>query len=75
MLSTPVTSSVVDPDAYWPSLFFTDPSINKQKKVRKTLISTILLLVFDFSSMKTDVKVPSKSKRQENFEKKKLIFC
>jgi hypothetical protein len=37
-----------------PSLFCTDPvpdpdpSINKPKKVRKTLISTILRLLFDF---------------------------
>jgi len=31
------------------------------KIVRKTLISTVLLLLFDFSPLKNDVKVPSKS--------------
>ncbi len=36
------------------------------KKVRKTLIFTILRLLFDFLSMKTDVNVPSKSKKQKN---------
>jgi hypothetical protein len=42
-------TSVMDPD----------PSINKQKKVRKTLISTILRLLFDFLSMKagTDPRI------------------
>ncbi len=42
-----------------------DPSINK-KKSKKTLISTILLLLFDFSSKKTDVNLPSKSNKQKN---------
>ncbi len=53
-----------------PSLFCTDPdpSLNKQK-VWKTLISTILWLLFDFLSIKTDVNVPSKTMRN------KLIFC
>jgi hypothetical protein len=56
-----------DPD---PSLFCTDPdpSINKQKKVRTTLISTILWLLFhffDFLSIKIDVNVPSKSNKQK----------
>jgi hypothetical protein len=46
-----------------------DPSINKQKKVRKTLISTVFTLTFE-----DDVNVPSKVKRNKNL-KKKLIFC
>ncbi len=40
-----------------------DPSINK-----------LFLLLFDFLSLKTDVNVTSKIKKQKNFEKK-LIFC
>jgi hypothetical protein len=35
-----------------------DPSIIKQKKVKKISISTLLLLLYDFSSLKTDVNVP-----------------
>ncbi len=45
------------------------PSIIKLKFkiVRKTLISTVLWLLFDFLSLKTDVKVPLKSTMQKNF--------
>jgi hypothetical protein len=35
--------------------------------VRKTLISTGLLLLLDSSSFKNDVNVPSKSNKQKNF--------
>ncbi len=35
---------------------------------------TILWHHFDFSSLKTDVNVPTKSNKQKNFEKKKLFF-
>jgi hypothetical protein len=45
------------------------------KKVRKTLISTILLLIFVFLYVRTDVNVPSKSNTQINFGQKKIIFC
>ncbi len=41
-----------------------------RKKVRKTLICTILWLLFDFLSMKTDVNVPSKRKKAKNFRTK-----
>jgi hypothetical protein len=41
-----------------------DPSISKQK-IRKTLIPTVLRLLLDFSSLKNDVNVPSKSKKAE----------
>ncbi len=44
-----------------------DPSIIKQKKVKKTLIPTVLWLFLDFLSLKNDVKVPSKSNKQKNF--------
>jgi hypothetical protein len=52
-----------------------DPSIIKQKyDMRKTLISTVFLLLFDFLSLKNDVNVPSKTNMQENFVKK-FVFC
>jgi hypothetical protein len=51
---------VVDPD---------HPSIIKQKKIRETLILTALWLLLDFLSLKNDVNVRSKSKKQ-----KKNIF-
>ncbi len=50
-----------------------DPSINKQKS-DKTLISTILRLLFDFLSMKTDINVPSISNKQKNFGKSLIFF-
>jgi hypothetical protein len=43
-----------------------DPSVIKQK-FRKTLIIALLWLLFDFLSLKNDVKVPSISNMQENF--------
>jgi hypothetical protein len=42
---------------------------HEAKIVRKTLVSTVLLLLFDFLSLKNDVNVPSKSNVQ-----KKLFF-
>jgi hypothetical protein len=45
------------------------PSIIKQKKVRKTLISTVLRLLYDFLSLKNGVNVASKSTKQNNLEK------
>ncbi len=40
---------------------------HKAKIVRKTLIFTVLWLLFDFLSLKSDVKVPSKSNMQNFF--------
>ncbi len=45
------------------NLYGPDPSINK-KKSKKTLISTILWLLFDFLSLKTDVNVHWKNNKQ-----------
>jgi hypothetical protein len=39
----------------------------KAKKARKTLIPTILCLLFGFLSMETDVNVPRKGNRQKTF--------
>ncbi len=47
---------------------------HQAKIVRKTLISTVLWLLFDFLSLKNDVKVPSKSNVQKNFFLN-LVFC
>ncbi len=44
------------------------------KSLRKTLISTIWWLLFDFLSMEADQNVSSKSNKQKNF-KKKTYFC
>jgi hypothetical protein len=43
------------------------------KYSRKPLISTVLRLLFDFLSLKNDVKVPSESNMRENFFL--LVFC
>ncbi len=40
---------------------------HQAKILRKTLILTVMLLLFDFLSLKNDVNVPSKSKKQKNF--------
>ncbi len=42
------------------------------KIVRKTLIPTVLRPLYDFLSVKNDVNVPSKSKKQKNLE---TFFC
>jgi hypothetical protein len=56
---------------FWPhgSGFFHDQA----KIVRKTFISTVLLLLCDFLSLNNDVNVPSKSNIQKNFFL--LVFC
>ncbi len=42
-------------------------SFNHQAKiVRKTLISTVFLLLYDFLSLKSDLNVPSKSNKKNN---------
>ncbi len=48
-------------------------SIYQLKKVRKTFISTVLRLLYEFLSLKTDVNVPSKS--NSSLISKKRIFC
>jgi hypothetical protein len=53
-----------DPD---PS-FFVQIQILPSKKSKKNLDSTILFLLFDFFSMKTDVNVPSKRNKQKKFD-------
>ncbi len=44
------------------------------KQVRKTLISTILWLIFDLLSIKTDVKGPSKSDKQKKLWIKTYVW-
>ncbi len=51
-----------------------DPSIYKQK-LRKTLISTVFLLLPNLSCLKTDVNVPVVSNKQKNLGGKNLNFC
>ncbi len=68
-------SSVLDPDP-GPYVFGSpdpDPSIIKQKS-KKNWISTILWLLNDFLSMKTDVNVILKSNKQKIFEKNNLFL-
>jgi hypothetical protein len=72
-----VGSSVVDPDPPDPHVFGPSGSgstsqrygsgsfYHHAKIVRKTLIPTILLIFFDFLSLKNDVNVPSKSNKQK----------
>ncbi len=47
---------------------------HQAKIVRKTLIPTVLLLLFDFLSLNNDVHVPSKNNKQKKFFLK-LAFC
>jgi hypothetical protein len=42
---------------------------HQAKIVSKTLIPTVLRLLFDFLSLKNDVNVPSKRNKQKNFGK------
>jgi len=46
---------------------------NQAKKLRKTLISTVLRLLYDFLSLKNGVNVASKSTKQNNLEKITLV--
>jgi hypothetical protein len=46
---------------FWTSFY------HQTKVVRKALIPNVLLLLFDFLSLKNDVNVPSKGKKQKNF--------
>ncbi len=47
---------------------------SSSRTVRKNLIYTILWLLHDFLSLKTDVNVPSKSNKKKNFWKENLFF-
>jgi hypothetical protein len=49
-------------------------SINKQKKLRKIWIFSVLSFLYDFLSLENDVSVSSKRNKHENLEKK-IIFC
>ncbi len=51
-----------------------DPSIIKQKRVRTTLIPTVLWLLSDFLSLKNYVNVASKSNKQKNLKKIKFVL-
>ncbi len=43
--------------------------------VSKTLIPTVLWLLFDFLSLRNDVNVPSKRNKQKNLWKITVVFC
>ncbi len=43
--------------------------------VRKTLVSNVLWLFYDILSLKTDVNIPSKRKKQKNFRKKNIFVA
>ncbi len=64
---------LLDPDPD-PLVGGTDPghgvrsTYNQAKIVRKTLIPTVLRLLYDFLSLKNDVHVASKSNKQKNLE-------
>ncbi len=58
-----------DPHVFGPPGSGSGSFCHKARIVRKTLIFTVLLLLFDFLSLKNDVRVPSKSKYAE-----KLFF-
>jgi hypothetical protein len=51
-----------------------DPSIIKQKIVRKTLILIVLCTLYDFLSLKNDVNVASKSNKEKKIRKKIIIL-
>ncbi len=52
---------------FWPSWIRIRILLSLRKIVRKTLISTVLWLLFDLLPLKNDVKVPSKSNKQKHF--------
>jgi hypothetical protein len=58
-------SGLLDPDPD-PLVRGMDPGPSEAKIVRKTLISTVLRLLFDFLFLKNDVNGPSKSNMQKN---------
>ncbi len=48
---------------------------HQTKIVRKTLIPTVLWLLYDFLSFKNDVNVASKSNKQKNLKKKSFLLA
>ncbi len=68
---TTLTTSVADQDldvfTFWASWIRNLLSSSKISMVRKTLIPTVLWLLFDFLSLKNDVTVHSKSNKQKSF--------
>ncbi len=53
-----------------------DPSITQAKlPVRKTLIFTVLWLLYDFLSLKNDVTVALKGNKQINIEKQNFLVA
>ncbi len=62
-------TSIAYPDPYTIPMFFGHPGSfhHQAKRVRKTLISTVLWLLYDFLSLKNDVNVPSKRNKQKHF--------
>jgi hypothetical protein len=71
-----VPFSLVDPEPDQILMFsgLPDPSLLQAKHLRKILIFTILCLLFDFLSLKTDVNVPEKSNKQQKNLKKNTFF-
>ncbi len=55
---------LLDPD---PLVSGMDPALSLSKNSKKTLIYTVLWLIFDFLRLKNDVKVPSQSNMQNFF--------
>ncbi len=64
-LDLPVLDSDLDPDP--------DPSTHPAKIVKKTLVSTVLLRLFDFLFLKTDVNIPSKKMSRVHNTGRKLM--
>jgi hypothetical protein len=60
-----------------PELFCTDPGPSIKKQKSKKPFDFYVVTSFDFLvlSMKIDVTVPSKSKKQKIFEKKANFLC
>ena len=56
---------LLGPDPLVRGMYVSESFYHKGKIVRKTLILTVLLLLFYFLSLKNDVNVPSKSNKQK----------
>jgi hypothetical protein len=66
-----VTVPTVPVPQHWFRILSFDPpgsgsSHHQEKIVRKLLITTVVRLLYDFLSVKNDIDVPSKSKKQKN---------
>jgi hypothetical protein len=70
------------PDPEGPKTYGSSGSISQRsgsfyhqaKIVRKTWIHTVLSLLYDFLSLKNDVNVSSKSKKQKKFVKNNFLW-